>query len=88
MTWNEQISNELAMLLAAYLRGEASVDDVFAFEVSLAHDDTLDPELRGALGRLSLVGDEVSSGWAPESDFAQLARETLTALTPPAAVAD
>ncbi len=84
----DDLTVEALTLLRDYLRGDADIGDYMAFEMALTHDDTLDPELRGALGRLSLVGDEVSSGWAPESDFAQLAQETLAALTPPAAVAD
>ena len=32
MDENNQVRAELALLLAAYLRGEATVDDVLAFE--------------------------------------------------------
>ena len=44
MTWSDEIRAELAELLAAYLRGEATVDDVFEFEASVAHDLSLAPD--------------------------------------------
>ena len=81
MTWSDEIRAELIELLAAYLRGEAAVDDVFEFEASLAHDLSLAPDLRRMLSHLALVGDEVGSGREAERPFRALARATLAELT-------
>lgn len=81
MTWSDEIRAELIVLLAAYLRGEATVDDVFEFEASLAHDLSLAPDLRRMLSHLALVGDEVGSGREAEQPFRTLARATLEGLT-------
>ncbi len=81
MTWSDEIRAELVELLAAYLRGEATVDDVFEFEASLAHDLSLAPDLRRMLSHLALVGDEVGGGREAERPFRVLARATLESLT-------
>ena len=80
MIWSDEIRAELIELLAAYLRGEATVDDVFEFEASLAHDLSLAPGLRRMLSHLALVGDEVGNGWEAERPFRALARATLEGL--------
>ena len=80
MMWSDEIRAELAELLAAYLRGEATVDDVFEFEASVAHDLSLAPDLRRMLSHLALVGDEVGSGREAEQLFRALARATLESL--------
>lgn len=81
MTWSDEIRAELIALLAAYLRGETTVDDVFEFEASLAHDLSLAPDLCRMLSQLVLVGDEVGSGREAEQPFRALARATLEGLT-------
>ena len=81
MMWSDEIRAELIELLAAYLRGEAAVDDVFEFEASLAHDLSLAPDLRRMLSHLALVGDEVGNGWEAERPFRALARATLAELS-------
>lgn len=81
MMWSDEIRAELVELLAAYLRGGATVDDVFEFEASLAHDLSLAPDLRRMLSHLALVGDEVGSGREAEQPFRVLARATLESLT-------
>ena len=81
MTWSDEIRAELVKLLAAYLREEATVDDVFEFEASVAHDLSLAPDLRRMLSHLTLVGDEVGSGREAEQPFRVLARATLESLT-------
>ena len=81
MTWSDEIRAELIELLAAYLRGEATGDDVFEFEASLAHDLSLAPYLRRMLSHLALVGDEVGKGWEAERPFRALVRATLAELT-------
>lgn len=80
MTWSDEIRAELIELLAAYLRGKATVDDVFEFEASLAHDLSLAPDLRRMLSHLALVGDEVGDGREAERPFRALARATLAEL--------
>lgn len=81
MTWDEQIRAELASLLAAYLHGDASLDDVLGFEASLAHDCELAADLRCALGKLALIGEEVEADWRPAADFDEQARLALSALS-------
>ena len=80
MMWSDEIRAELVELLAAYLRGEATVDDVFEFEASVAHDLSLAPDLRRMLSHLTLEGDEVGSGREAEQPFRALARATLESL--------
>lgn len=81
---NRRVRLELADQLRAYLAGRISVGDIIDFEADYGLDDEIDSELRRWLDLLALCADEVYSDWAPTTDFDELARETLSELSPPA----
>lgn len=80
---DDEIRNEFADCLRAYLEQRATVSDVLDFEAQYALDEELDDNLRGQLWRIALIGDEAFSGWRPISEFNNLARKTLSELAPP-----
>ena len=85
-------SGDLRRLLAAYLDGAASMEDVLAWEAELSLDAGAAGALRASLDRLSLVGAEVCDGLREEAEFRALAREALAsglaAASPALAVAE
>ena len=85
MGLSEQVQTELADLLASYLRGEATVDDVLAFEGPYSLDSRLDPALRRRLDLLALIAEEVEYLDRPQADFDAVVREVAAELPPPAA---
>ena len=80
---NRRVRRELADQLRAYLAGRISVGEIVDFEADYGLDDEIDGELRRWLDLLSLLAYEVLSGWAPTTDFDDLARKTLSELAPP-----
>ena len=80
---NQRVRRELTDQLRAYLAGRIGVGDIVDFEADYGLDDEIDGELRRWLDLLSLLAYEVLSGWAPTTDFGDLARETLSELAPP-----
>ena len=80
---DDEIRNEFADCLRAYLEQRGTISDVLDFEAQYALDDELDDDLRGQLWRIALIGDEAFSGWRPISEFNDLARKTLSELAPP-----
>lgn len=80
---NRRVRRELTDQLRAYLAGSVSVGDIVDFEADYGLDDEIDGELRRWLDLLSLLAYEVLSGWAPTTDFDDLARATLSELAPP-----
>ena len=80
---NRRVRLELADQLRAYLAGRIGVGDIVDFEADYGLDDEIDGELGRWLDLLSLLAYEVLSGWAPTTDFDDLARETLSELAPP-----
>lgn len=85
MSLSEQVQSELAALLAAYLRGEATVDDILAFEGPYSLDSRLDPDLRRRLDLLALIAEEVEYLDRPQADFDAVVREVVAELPPLAA---
>lgn len=85
MSLSEQVQSELAALLAAYLRGEATVDDILAFEGPYSLDSRLDPALRRRLDLLALIAEEVEYLDRPQADFDAVVREVAAELSPLAA---
>lgn len=85
MSLSEQVQSELAALLAAYLRGEATVDDVLAFEGPYSLDSRLEPALRRRLDLLALIAEEVEYLDRPQADFDAVVREVAAELPSPAA---
>ena len=57
--------------------GQATSRDFLAFAVPYALEDWVEPELRGAIDRLSLAADEVGLGDVGEDAFLEAAREAL-----------
>ena len=80
---NQRVRRELTDQLRAYLAGRISVGEIVDFEADYGLDDEIDGELRRWLDLLSLLAYEVLSGWAPTTDFDDLARKTLSELAPP-----
>lgn len=80
---NRRVRLALADQLRAYLGGRIDVGDIIDFEADYGLDDEIDSELRRWLDLLSLLADEVYSGWAPTTEFDDLARKTLGELAPP-----
>lgn len=80
---NQRVRRELTDQLRAYLAGRIGVGDIVDFEADYGLDDEIDGELRRWLDLLSLLAYEVLSGWAPTTDFDDLARKTLSELAPP-----
>lgn len=87
MSLSEQVQSELAALLAAYLRGEATVDDILAFEGPYSLDSRLDPALRRRLDLLALIAEEVEYLDRPQADFDAVVREVVAELPSPLAAA-
>ena len=87
---NDQVSAELALLLEAYLRGEATVDDVLAFEGPYSLAGWLDSGLQRQLELLALIGEEVEFLDRPREDMDAVVREVAAELLAPieAAVVD
>ena len=85
MSLSEQVQSELAALLAAYLRGEATVDDILAFEGPYSLDSRLDPALRRQLDLLALIAEEVEYLDRPQADFDAVVREVAAELPSSAA---
>ena len=75
MDENNQVRAELALLLAAYLRGEATVDDVLAFEGPYSLAGWLDSGLQRQLELLALIGEEVEFLDRPREDMDAVVRE-------------
>lgn len=67
----------LAGVLASYLDGSATVEDVLAWEAELSLDARAAGALRPMLDRLSIVGAEVCDGVRDESEFRALARDAV-----------
>ena len=78
------LAADLAALLARYLRGDATVDDILAFEGPYSLDSSLPPELRRQLSLLALIAEEVEFLDRPKADFDALAREVAEQLGPAA----
>lgn len=87
MSLSEQVQSDLAALLAAYLGGEATVDDVLAFEGPYSLDSRLEPDLRRQLDLLALIAEEVEYLDRPQADFDAVVREVAAELSPFAAAA-
>ena len=78
---NDQVSAELALLLEAYLRGDATVDDVLAFEGPYSLAGGLDAGLRRQLELLALIGEEVEFLDRPREDMDAVVREVAAELS-------
>lgn len=83
MTVNDQVRADLAVVLARYLCGEATVDDILAFEGPYSLDEKLDPDLRRNLDLLALIGEEVEFLDRPQADMDAVVREIATQLRLP-----
>ena len=84
MSVNDQIRADLAALLTRYLRGDATVDDILAFEGPYSLDPSLPPELRRQLSLLALIAEEIEFLDRPKVDLDALAREVAEQLEPTA----
>ena len=71
----EQTRREMMTLLAAYLAGDAGLDDFIGWEAELSLDPAAAGQLRGTLDRLALVAGEVADGLRDERQFRALAVE-------------
>lgn len=80
MSVNDQIRADLVALLARYLSGDATVDDILAFEGPYSLDSSLPPELRRQLSLLALIAEEVEFLDRPKADLDALAREVAEQL--------
>ena len=80
MTGNDQIRADLAALLARYLRGDATADDILAFEGPYSLDPDLPPDRRRQFSLLALIGEEVEFLDRPKTDLDAVAREVATQL--------
>ena len=87
MTVNDQVRADLAVLLARYLRGDATVDDILAFEGPYSLDETLDPDVRRHLDLLALIGEEVEFLDRPQADMDAVVQEIAAQLHLPAPTA-
>lgn len=85
---DDEIRQEFAGWLRAYLKQRATISDVLRFEAEYALNDEISDDLRALLWNVARLGDETFSGWAPTAAFDDLARETLDKLTPAAAGAE
>ena len=85
---DDEIRQEFAGWLRAYLKQRATISDILRFEAEYALNDEISDALRVLLWNVALLGDEAVSGWAPTAAFDDLARETLSKLTPAAAGAE
>ena len=80
MTENDQVRADLDDLLTRYLRGDATADDILAFEGPYSLDSSLPPELRRQLSLLALIGEEVEFLDRPKTDLDAVAREVANQL--------
>ena len=87
MSTGNQLRADLAALLARYLRGEATVDEVLAFEGPYSLEPSVDPNLRRQLDLLALIGEEVEFLDRPKADMDALVREIAAELSPVAGAA-
>ncbi len=72
-------TRDFQRLLAAYLDGTASIEDVLAWEADLSLDAEAAGSLRASLDRLSLVAAEVCDGIRGEAELRALALDELEA---------
>ena len=82
----EQTRREMMTLLAAYLDGDAGLDDFIGWEAGLSLDPAVAGQLRSTLDRLALVAGEVADGLRGEREFRTLAVDA-TLREDPAAMA-
>lgn len=73
----EQTRREMMTLLAAYLAGDAGLDEFIGWEAGLSLDPAAAGQLRGTLDRLALVAGEVADGTRAEREFRALAVEAM-----------
>ena len=85
---DDEIRQEFAGWLRAYLKQRATISDILRFEAQYALNDEIGDELRVLLWNIARLGDETLSGWAPTAAFDDLVRETLDRLAPAAAGAE
>ena len=72
-------ARDFQRLLASYLDGAISIEDVLAWEAELSLDARAAGALRASLDRLSLVAAEVCDGVRGETEFRALALDELAA---------
>ena len=88
MSASDQVRADLAALLARYLRGDATADDILAFEGPYSLDSSLPADLRRQLSLLALIGEEVEFLDRPKADLEAAVREVagqLRSVAQPAA---
>ena len=80
MSASDQVRADLAALLARYLRGDATADDILAFEGPYSLDSSLPADLRRQLSLLALIGEEVEFLDRPKADLEAAVREVAVQL--------
>ena len=80
MAESDQVCADLAALLAGYLRGDATADEILAFEGPYSLDSSLPTDLRRQLSLLALIGEEVEFLDRPKADLDAVAREVANQL--------
>ena len=78
----EQTRREMMTLLAAYLAGDAGLDDFIGWEAGLSLDPAVAGQIRGILDRLALIAGEVADGLRDERQFRTLAVEAMRRVGP------